>query len=53
MFKKFQFLQFCSQMYHSATFQEEKERILYALASMKDEALLGQLLKFALSVSLC
>ena len=37
------------EMYRNSTFQEEKERILYALASMKDENLIGELLKFAMS----
>lgn len=36
-------------MYHAASLQEEKERILYALAAMKDQVLISQLLNFALS----
>ncbi|KAK3914792.1 Puromycin-sensitive aminopeptidase [Frankliniella fusca] len=36
-------------MYHSASLQEERERIVYALASMKDQVLISKLMNFALS----
>lgn len=42
---------FVSQTYHDETQLEEKERISHALASIEDEELLKEVLKFASSVS--